>query len=62
MLWDRACPEGGWNAGNGIVFEHPTPHGIRWAIESALELYGQPETWKQIVANAQALAATPATV
>ncbi len=27
MLRDRACPEGGWNAGNGIVFGSPlTPH------------------------------------
>ncbi|MFN8180087.1 MAG: glycogen synthase [bacterium] len=40
--------------GNGIVFEHPTPQGVRWAVESALELYGRPETWKQIVANAMA--------
>ncbi len=27
MLRDRACPQGGWNAGNGIVFGSPlTPH------------------------------------
>src|SRR5438094_5323213 len=27
MLRDRACPEGGWNAGNGIVFGSPlSPH------------------------------------
>jgi len=27
MLLDRACPQGGWNAGNGIVFGAPlTPH------------------------------------
>jgi hypothetical protein len=27
MLRDRACPEGGWNAGNGIVFGCPlSPH------------------------------------
>src|SRR5262245_10636171 len=27
MLRDRACPQGGWNAGNGIVFGEPlTPH------------------------------------
>jgi hypothetical protein len=27
MLRDRACPQGGWNAGNGIVFGAPlTPH------------------------------------
>ena len=27
MLLDRTCPQGGWNAGNGIVFGAPlTPH------------------------------------
>jgi hypothetical protein len=27
MLVDRACPNGGWNAGNGVVFGTPlTPH------------------------------------
>src|SRR5262249_27658562 len=27
MLRDRACPQGGWNAGNGIVFGRPlAPH------------------------------------
>jgi hypothetical protein len=27
MLRDRTCPQGGWNAGNGIVFGSPlTPH------------------------------------
>ena len=27
MLRDRACPQGGWNAGNGIVFGSAlTPH------------------------------------
>ena len=27
MLCDRACPQGGWNAGNGMVFGSPlTPH------------------------------------
>ena len=27
MLFDRACPGGGWNAGNGIVYECPmAPH------------------------------------
>jgi hypothetical protein len=27
MLLDRVCPEGGWNAGNGVVYEHPMlPH------------------------------------
>ncbi len=27
MLFDRACPNGGWNAGNGVVYGEPmTPH------------------------------------
>jgi squalene cyclase len=27
MLFDRACPSGGWNAGNGVVYGEPmTPH------------------------------------
>ncbi|MCI0624895.1 MAG: hypothetical protein L0387_25185, partial [Acidobacteria bacterium] len=27
MLLDRACPNGGWNAGNGVVYGQPmTPH------------------------------------
>jgi hypothetical protein len=27
MLFDRACPGGGWNAGNGVVYECPmAPH------------------------------------
>jgi hypothetical protein len=27
MLYDRICPEGGWNAGNGVVYGFPlAPH------------------------------------
>ena len=33
MLRDRACPQGGWNAGNGIVFGSAlTPHVDTTAI------------------------------
>jgi hypothetical protein len=33
MLLDRACPEGGWNAGNGVVCGHPMlPHMDATAI------------------------------
>lgn len=33
MLLDRACPAGGWNAGNGIVYGHPMlPHMDATAI------------------------------
>ncbi len=37
--------------GNGIVFEHPTPKGVRWAVESALALYRQPALWKRMALN-----------
>ena len=32
-------------AGTGIVFEHPTPDGLRWALERAVDLYRRPEVW-----------------
>jgi hypothetical protein len=33
MLLDRACPEGGWNAGNGVVYGEPVaPHPDDTAI------------------------------
>ena len=48
--WDPDTEEG-----NGIVFDHPTPPGVRWAIETALDLYADPKTWKKIVTNGMAL-------
>lgn len=42
MLFDRACPGGGWNAGNGIVYESPmAPHIDATAI-ALLALQGAP--------------------
>jgi hypothetical protein len=33
MLLDRACPNGGWNAGNGVVYGEPlAPHVDATAI------------------------------
>jgi hypothetical protein len=42
MLLDRACPGGGWNAGNGIVYRHAMlPHIDTTAI-ALLALQGEP--------------------
>ena len=40
--------------GNGIVFEHPTPQGARWGLETAIDLYEQPDVWKVLIQNAMA--------
>jgi hypothetical protein len=42
MLLDRACPNGGWNAGNGVVYGAPmAPHLDATAI-ALLALRGEP--------------------
>ena len=42
MLQDRACPKGGWNAGNGVVYDAPmTPHIDATAI-ALLALRSEP--------------------
>ncbi len=42
MLQDRACPKGGWNAGNGVVYGSPmTPHIDATAI-ALLALRSEP--------------------
>ena len=42
MLYDRTCPGGGWNAGNGIVYGSPlAPHPDATAI-ALLALQGEP--------------------
>jgi starch synthase len=40
--------------GTGVVFTHPTPDGLRWAIRRALDLYRRPEAWLRLVRNAMA--------
>ena len=42
MLYDRICPEGGWNAGNGVVYGSPlAPHPDATAV-ALLALLGEP--------------------
>jgi hypothetical protein len=42
MLQDRACPKGGWNASNGVVYGSPmAPHFDATAI-ALLALRGEP--------------------
>lgn len=44
MLYDRMCPEGGWNAGNGVVYGSPlAPHLDATAV-ALLALVGEPLT------------------
>jgi hypothetical protein len=45
MLYDRICPEGGWNAGNGIVYEVPlVPHADATAL-ALLSLLNEPPNY-----------------
>jgi len=42
MLHDRICPEGGWNAGNGVVYGFPlSPHADVTAL-ALLSLLNEP--------------------
>jgi starch synthase len=41
-------------SGTGIVFEHYDAAGLRWAVETALDLFGEPRHWRQLVANGMA--------
>ena len=42
MLYDRICPEGGWNMGNGVVYEVPlAPHPDATAV-ALLALLSEP--------------------
>ncbi|HEV2416422.1 MAG TPA: hypothetical protein VGX94_01325 [Terriglobia bacterium] len=53
MLFDRACPGGGWNAGNGFVYGMPmAPHSDGTAIallalqdESSVEITMRSLAW-----------------
>jgi starch synthase len=49
QLWDPRD-----RSGNGIVFEHFTAEGLRWAIEAALALFQDPPAWRALVANGMA--------
>jgi starch synthase len=45
-LWDPNTREG-----SGVVFDHPTADGVRWAVEAALALHSDAETWKHLRRN-----------
>jgi len=40
--------------GTGFVFEHFTPDGLRWALDSALAVYRSRNAWKRLMDNAMA--------
>lgn len=40
--------------GTGIVFDHYTPDGVRWALDTALALYRNQEAWRAVMANGMA--------
>ncbi|MGH9400638.1 MAG: prenyltransferase/squalene oxidase repeat-containing protein [Terriglobia bacterium] len=42
MLFDRACPGGGWNAGNGVVYGHPMKPHIDATAMALLALRAEP--------------------
>jgi starch synthase len=46
-LWDPDTRKG-----SGVVFDHPTPDAVRWALETALDLYEDTPAWKELVKNA----------
>jgi starch synthase len=49
QLWDP-----GDRSGNGIVFDHYTDDGLRWAIEAALTLFRDGAAWRTLMRNAMA--------
>lgn len=42
MLYDRICPEGGWNAGNGVVYGNPLPPHPDVTALALLSLLNEP--------------------
>ena len=49
QLWDPRD-----RSGTGIVFDHYTPEGLRWAIEAGLRLYRDASAWRALIANGMA--------
>jgi starch synthase len=41
-------------SGTGVLFDHYDAAGLRWGIETALELYREPRHWHNLMANAMA--------
>jgi starch synthase len=48
-LWDPHD-----RTGTGVVFDHFTGDGLRWAIEAALALYRDRAAWRQLIENGMA--------
>ena len=44
MIFDRACPDGGWNAGNGIVYGVPMAPQVDCTAIALLALRDQPKS------------------
>jgi prenyltransferase/squalene oxidase-like repeat protein len=42
MLYDRICPEGGWNAGNGVVYGFPVAPHVDATALALLSLLNEP--------------------
>ena len=54
-LADTVTPfDPGTGEGTGIVFEHYTPEGVRWGLETALDLFKDIDVWRKIMANGMA--------
>ncbi|MEO7735649.1 MAG: glycogen/starch synthase [Kofleriaceae bacterium] len=49
QLWDPTD-----RSGTGIVFDHHTADGVRWAIEAAISTYRDAAAWRALVANGMA--------
>jgi starch synthase len=45
-----------WRSGDGtgFVFEHFTPEGLAWALDSALETYQNPAAWRRLMLQGMA--------
>lgn len=61
MLLDRSCPDGGWNAGNSVVYGVPLPAHIESTAIALLGLQGEPDhpviraglQWLESAANSE---------
>jgi starch synthase len=41
--------------GTGIVFEHYNVAGVLWAVNTALDLYGNKPSWRRLIQNGMAM-------
>jgi Glycogen synthase len=49
QMWD-----GPSRTGTGIVFNNFDVQGVRWALHTALDLFGDRDTWRQVMLNGMA--------